>query len=119
MYRLTIAAAVVLASAAPGLAQTCWSGPNGMVMCSDGFMAMGGMWMRLPSPQVGAIVSAPGAPATRWWQRWSVAPDGSRREVWESETQLPDGRILREAQTRIVFPDGRVCVQHGPALECE
>ena len=108
-----------LAGAASG--QTCWSPAPGMTMCSDGFMAMGGMWMRLPPPGVGAIQATPGGAGgiTSWSRRWSVAPDGSRREVWENETQLPDGRVIRDAQTRIVFPDGRVCVQKGPALECE
>lgn len=89
-------ALATLACTGAAFGQTCWSPAPGMAMCSDGFMAMGGMWMRLPPPGVGEIQATPGGAGgiTRWSRRWSVA-------------------------TRVVFPVGRVCVQKGPALECE
>jgi hypothetical protein len=104
-----------LAGAAFG--QTCWSPAPGMTMCPDGFMSMGGMWMRPPPfPQVW-IPDAPGG-TTRWTQGWRVDPDGTRRETRETFTTMPDGRVTHEVETRVTMPDGRVCVHRGTEPDC-
>lgn len=109
------AASFAFAGAAAAAAPPCWSPAPGMTMCADGFMAMGGLWMRAPPFAAGPAQAGP----TRWSQRWRVDPDGTRHETWESETTMPDGRVVRDAMVRTIWPDGRVCVRRGADAGCD